>query len=87
VTTETKNSRCDHGISRVKRPSFSDDVRFVVREMLRATRKDLQPERFEQSHAQDVLVFVTDGDVVKENSFQLETKPAVEIDIAHVDVA
>jgi hypothetical protein len=55
--------------------------------MSRAARKDLQPERFEQSHAQDVLVFVTDGDVVKENSFQLETKPAVEIDIAHVDVA
>ena len=51
-----------------------------------AAGKDLQPERFKQSHAQDVLVFVTDGDVVKENSFQLETKPAVEIDIAHVDV-
>ena len=47
----------------------------------------MQPERFKQSHAEDVLVFVTDGDVVKENSFQLETKPAVEIDIAHVDVA
>ena len=52
-----------------------------------AAGKDLQPGRFEQSHAHDVLVFVTDGDVVKENSFQLEAKPAVEIDIAHVDVA
>jgi hypothetical protein len=52
-----------------------------------AAGKDLQPERFEQSHAQDVLVFVTDGDVVKENSFQLVTNPAVEIVIAHVDVA
>ena len=55
--------------------------------MSRPVGKDLQPERFEQSHAQHVLVFVTDGDVVKENSFQLETKPAVEIDIAHIDVA
>jgi hypothetical protein len=34
-----------------------------------------------------VLMFVADGNVVEENSFQLETKPAVEIDIAHVDVA
>jgi len=59
----------------------------VVRQMSRAAGKDLQPERFEQSHAQDVLVFVADGDVVEENSFQLETKPAVKIDIAHVDVA
>jgi hypothetical protein len=52
--------------------------------MSRPVGKDLQPEGFEQSHVQDVLVFVTDGDVVKENSFQLETKPAVEIDIAHI---
>ena len=49
--------------------------------------KDLQPERLEQSHAHDILVFVTDSDVVKKNSFELETKPTVEIDIAHVDVA
>ena len=49
--------------------------------------KDAQPNRFEQSHAQDVLVLVIDADVVKEDSFQLETKPAVEINIAHVDVA
>jgi hypothetical protein len=48
--------------------------------------KNLQPAWFEQSHAHNVLVFVTDSDVVEENSFQLETKSAVEIDIAHVDV-
>lgn len=32
-------------------------------------------------------VLPADGDVVEENSFQLETKPAVEVDVAHVDVA
>ena len=55
--------------------------------VLSAAGKDLQPEPFEQSHAHDVLVFVADGNVVEENSFQFETKPAVEIDISHVDVA
>ena len=73
-------------VSRGSRPKPSD-CEIVAPQMSRTAGKDLQPERFEQSHAQDVLVFVTEGDVVKENSFQLETKPAVEIDIAHVDVA
>ena len=31
-------------------------------------------------------MFVTDDDVVKENTFQLETEAAVEIDIAYIDV-
>src|SRR5438552_15265651 len=49
-------------------------------------RKNLQPEWLEQSHADYVLPFVADGDVVEEHSFQFETKSAVEIDVAHVDV-
>ena len=83
--TSTRNGK-HVAVSRGSRPKPSD-CEIVVPQMSRTAGKDLQPERFEQSHAQDVLVFVTDGDVVKENSFQLETKPAVEIDIAHVDVA
>ncbi len=67
--------------------SFSAFANRVRRLPVDDARKDLQPYRLEQSHAHDVLVFVTDSDVVKKNSFQLETKPTVEIDIAHVDVA
>ena len=52
-----------------------------------AAGKDLQPKRFEQSHTQDVLLFVRNGDVVKEKSFWFETKPTVEIYIAHIEVA
>src|SRR5204863_6221235 len=67
--------------------SFSAFANRVRRLAVDDAGKDLQPYRLEQSHAHDVLVFVTDSDVVKKNSFQLETKPTVEIDIAHVDVA
>jgi hypothetical protein len=49
--------------------------------------KNLQPPWFEQRHAHDVLAFVGYADVVEKNSFQFETKSAVQIDIAHVDVA
>src|SRR5437867_4209681 len=50
-------------------------------------RKDLQPERFEQGHADDVLAFVTHFNVFQENPLQLEAKSAVEIDIVNIDVA
>src|SRR5262245_54771086 len=63
------------------------DCENAVRQMSRFVGEDLQPERFEQSHAQNVLVFVTDDDVVKKHPFQLETEAAVEIDIANIDVA
>src|SRR5207249_4802385 len=53
---------------------------------LSALGKDLQPERLEQSHADYVLTFVADCDVVEEDPFEFETKPAIEIDVAHVDV-
>ncbi len=53
---------------------------------LSAVGKDLQPERLEQSHADYVLAFVADCDVVEEDPFEFETKPAIEIDVAHVDV-
>ena len=46
----------------------------------------MQPERLEQSHADYVLVFVADCDVVEKNAFKFEPKSAVEIDVANVDV-
>src|SRR5439155_10188116 len=50
-------------------------------------REDLQPERFEQSHADNVLTPLAHPDVLEENSLQLESKPAIEIDVVDVDVA
>jgi hypothetical protein len=55
--------------------------------MSRFIGEDLQPDWFEQSHAQNVLVFVTEDDVVQENAFQLKTEPAVEINVADIDIA
>jgi hypothetical protein len=52
--------------------AFAAQLKLLQR-CIGTARKDLQPQRFEQSHAQDVLVFVTDSDVVMENSFQLQT--------------
>src|SRR5205814_1604253 len=54
---------------------------------LRGRTKNLQPDRFEQSHAHNVLASVAYSDVVEKDSFQFKAKPAVEIDIAYVDVA
>src|SRR6266545_3223410 len=50
-------------------------------------REDLQPKRFEQSHPHDILTPFAHGDVVEKNPLQLETKPAVEIEVVDVDVA
>src|SRR5205807_10327537 len=50
-------------------------------------REDLQPERFEQGHAHNVLALVTHFDVLEEDSLQLETKPGVEIEVVDIDVA
>ena len=55
--------------------------------MVRRCGKNFQPERFKQGHAHNVLVLAADSDVVEEDSFQFEAEPAVQIDIAHVDVA
>jgi hypothetical protein len=49
--------------------SIADTQPQLQLDALSLSAKDLQPERFEQSHAQDVLMFVSGGDVVKENSF------------------
>src|SRR5207302_11148003 len=84
VRSQTSDVRC-RKITRFVGPKRSRAQLVLL--ALNVAGKDLQPEPFEQSHAHDVLMFVADGNVVEENSFQLETKPAVEIDIAHVDVA
>ena len=82
----------DYGPRRIDGESFGALARIccqcktVVPQMSRLVGKDLQPERFEQSHAQNVLLFVADGDVVEENPFKFETEAAVEIDVAYVDV-
>jgi len=47
--------------------------------------ENFHPKRFEQGHTDDVLPFVTHLHILEENSFQLETKPAVEIDVVNVD--
>ncbi len=49
--------------------------------------KDLQPERFEQRHAHDVLPLIAHFQVFGKNALQFESKPAVNIEVAHVDVA
>src|SRR5436190_12017284 len=49
--------------------------------------EDLEPEGFEKRHADDVLAFFAHFDVLEENPLHLETKSAVQIDVAHVDVA
>jgi hypothetical protein len=49
------------------------------RSSIEDARKDLQPERLEQSHADYILAFVADGDFVEENPFEFEPKSAVEI--------
>ena len=84
--THPAEIRCQKILANVECASWKREP-IVVRQMLCFVREDLQPKRFEQSHAQNVLAFVTDDDVVKENTFQLETEPAVEIDISDVDVA
>src|SRR5256885_5898047 len=50
-------------------------------------REDFGPKRFEQGHANDVLALVGHFDVLEENPLQLDPRPAVEIEIANVDVA
>src|SRR3954447_3078270 len=61
--------------------------RTFVHQTLRGSGKNLQPDRLEQSHPQHILVFIANGDIVEKNPFQFEAKPAVQVDIAHVDVA
>src|SRR5689334_20610017 len=52
-----------------------------------SARNNPQPELLEARHPRDVLAFAADGNVVGEHAFQLETSPAVEIDVPHVHVA
>ena len=52
-----------------------------------ALGKYFQPERFEEGHADDVLVAVAHLDVLEENPLEFEPESAVEIEIVDVDVA
>jgi hypothetical protein len=76
-----------YGSATAKKISCQDEHDWTFIFALDVAGEDLQPPWFEQRHAHDVLAFVGYADVVEKNSFQLETKSAVEIDIAHVDVA
>ena len=87
VLSHSRKRRADHVENGASVRLRESNGLSLLRRFTDWRRKDLQPERFKQSHAHNVLVLAANSDVVEEDSFQLETEPAVQIDIAYVDVA